>query len=122
MLGFWEQSSVSGRIQCTLAAQPKSGEDTMTKEESVKETPKEIFLKDYKAPDYAFEKVFFNGTFKPEHNCFCTLLPMLKHKYVCVLAHFISASDSLAVGICISTHKVCIHIWLMPKIIKEGLL
>jgi aminopeptidase N len=29
----------------------------MTKEETVKETPKEIFLKDYKAPDYAFEKV-----------------------------------------------------------------
>jgi aminopeptidase N len=49
--------SVSGRVQCTLAAQPKPGEDTMTKEETVKETPKEIFLKDYKAPDYAFEKV-----------------------------------------------------------------
>jgi len=31
----------------------------MTKEEAVKETPKEIFLKDYKAPDYAFEKVNF---------------------------------------------------------------
>jgi len=31
----------------------------MTKEETVKETPKEIFLKDYKAPDYAFEKVNF---------------------------------------------------------------
>jgi hypothetical protein len=30
----------------------------MTKEDVVKETPKEIFLKDYKAPDYAFEKVF----------------------------------------------------------------
>jgi hypothetical protein len=29
----------------------------MTKEEAVKETPKEIFLKDYRAPDYAFEKV-----------------------------------------------------------------
>jgi len=40
-----------------LAAQPKPGEDIMTKEETVKETPKEIFLKDYKAPDYAFEKV-----------------------------------------------------------------
>ncbi|XP_024396860.1 puromycin-sensitive aminopeptidase [Physcomitrium patens] len=29
----------------------------MTKEDAVKETPKEIFLKDYKAPDYAFQKV-----------------------------------------------------------------
>lgn len=29
----------------------------MKMEESVKETPKEIFLKDYKAPHYAFEKV-----------------------------------------------------------------
>lgn len=48
---------MSARVQCTLAAQPKSGEDTMAKEEAVKETPKEIFLKDYKAPDYAFEKV-----------------------------------------------------------------
>jgi hypothetical protein len=40
-----------------MATLPKSGEDTMTKEEAVKETPKEIFLKDYRAPDYAFEKV-----------------------------------------------------------------
>jgi aminopeptidase N len=32
----------------------------MTKEETVKETPKEIFLKDYKPPDYAFEKVNFH--------------------------------------------------------------
>jgi hypothetical protein len=49
---------VPGRLQCTLAAQqPTSGEDTMTKQEAVKESPKEIFLKDYKAPDYAFEKV-----------------------------------------------------------------
>lgn len=35
----------------------------MTKEDAVKEIPKEIFLRDYKAPGYAFEKVFFNGIF-----------------------------------------------------------
>ena len=39
----------------------------MTKEDAVKETPKEIFLKDYKAPNYAFEKVFFNDMFYLEH-------------------------------------------------------
>lgn len=54
------QVAVSSRLLCTLAAQqPKSGEDSMTMEEAVKESPREIFLKDYKAPDYAFEKVLF---------------------------------------------------------------
>ncbi|XP_024366624.1 puromycin-sensitive aminopeptidase isoform X1 [Physcomitrium patens] len=48
------RDSVSSRVQCTLAAQPQ---DTMAKDEVVKEGPKEIFLRDYKAPDYAFEKV-----------------------------------------------------------------
>lgn len=81
------QGSVSGRIQCTLAAQSKSGEDTMTKEEAVKETPKEIFLKDYKAPDYAFEKVIFfpNWSFSffffPCSVIFCSALSSFSNRY-----------------------------------------
>eukprot|EP00250_Pteridium_aquilinum_P001960 c12173_g1_i1 orf=266-3235(+) len=43
------------RVTCTVAAEPIAKE-----EEMAKETPKEIFLKDYKQPDYFFEAVQLN--------------------------------------------------------------
>lgn len=61
-LRFWSSS-----VHVSSSAQIRG--DTMTKVDAVNETPKEILLKDYKAPDYAFEKVFFNGIFQLEHYC-----------------------------------------------------
>lgn len=48
----------------------------MAKDEVVKEGPKEIFLRDYKAPDYAFEKVILAG-----YSSFTA--------FVCVLSHLL---------------------------------
>lgn len=45
------------KVTCTVAAKPLS---TESKGDTMKETPQEIFLKDYKEPDYFFETVHLN--------------------------------------------------------------
>jgi len=56
--------ALSGRVHCSITAQPLSStvEDNMAKE-----SPKEIFLKDYKAPNFAFETLNLNFELGEEH-------------------------------------------------------
>jgi aminopeptidase N len=56
--------ALSGRVHCSIAAQPLSPtvEDNMAKE-----SPKEIFLKDYEAPNFAFETLNLNFELGEEH-------------------------------------------------------
>ncbi len=56
--------ALSGRVHCSVAAQSLSStaEDIM-----IKESPKEIFLKDYKAPSFAFETLNLKFQLGEEH-------------------------------------------------------
>ncbi|KAH7440983.1 hypothetical protein KP509_03G019600 [Ceratopteris richardii] len=49
------------KVTCTVASEPA------VKEEMAKESPKEIFLKDYKLPDYYFDTVNLDFILKEEH-------------------------------------------------------
>ena len=51
---FQRPSEASRRLLCSVATEPLSKQV----EESKMDAPKEIFLKDYKSPDYYFDTVY----------------------------------------------------------------
>ncbi|KAG8382213.1 hypothetical protein BUALT_Bualt05G0053300 [Buddleja alternifolia] len=60
--------SIGQRLICSVATEPLAKQV----EESTMDTPKEIFLKDYKQPDYFFEKVDLKFTLGEEKTIVCS--------------------------------------------------